>query len=257
MGKRTWFNFAKEEKEIRLIMNHSLYKKSFELFLDCTNEKRVVYDFIKKNIHLDKNTDFLDIGGGEGCLANKISKKVKSTLVIEPNIEFCKRLSEFKLKFINSKWENVVLKKKYDFILAAYVFTHFSKAKRKKLIEKMYNYLNIGGQILILSIDAKKGSWREIHSYFYKLMGIKHQSSDDDLKEIIKKYHINSYSFKTNIIADNVDTILKMLSFDFCKYPKEFTKFTNKLSLFLEKYANKNGKIILEMAHNAYIIKKL
>src|SRR3989338_1068428 len=237
-------------------MNNRIYKNAFNLFLKRTNEKEVIIKFIEKNVNLDKTVNFLDIGGGDGSLATIIDKKVNNILVIEPNKYFQKHLKGKGLKTINNKWENINLDKKFDFILAAYVVTYFSPQKREQLINKMYNYLNPEGKILILSIDSNKGSWRSIHTYFYKLIGLNHNSSDDKLKIIINKYPNLSKQLKTKIIAKDVDEMLNILTFDFGRYAKDFIKFKPNLKKYLEKYKNKNGEVMLEMVHNAYLISK-
>ena len=69
-------------------MNDTIYKKSFGLFLKRTDEKSVIEKFIRDNIPIHEESDFLDIGGGDGSLALVISKQVKTTLVVEPNQSF-------------------------------------------------------------------------------------------------------------------------------------------------------------------------
>lgn len=238
-------------------MNDAIYKKSFGLFLKRTDEKSVIKEFIHNNIPINKETDFLDIGGGDGSFASVISKQVRTTLVVEPNQSFYKQLlKQKKIKVLNKKWENARLNGAFDFILAAYVVTYFSQIKRRRLIKKMYDILRPGGYILILSVDAKRGSWRKIHTYFYKLMGCTHNSSDDTLKQIAQEYKAISKSFKTHVVAKDANEMLDILGFDFYKYPEGFLKFSGHLIKFLKKYSNKNGKVTLEMVHNAYIIAK-
>jgi len=249
--------FCKKKKKNSISMfNTKKYKISFELFLKKTNEKAIVEKFIKEHVSLHKEMNFLDIGGGDGSLAGSISKEVGSTLVIEPNEEFCNLLKQKKVNVINLKWESVELNYTYDFILAAYVVTYFPKNMRSELIKKIYNHLRRGGTALILSVDSKKGSWRRIHTYFYTLIGHDHFSSDSDLKKITKFYKPHIKTFKTSVIAQDADEMLEILSFDFHKYPKEFLRYSDNLKLFLKKYTNKKGKVRLEMVHNAYIINK-
>jgi ubiquinone/menaquinone biosynthesis C-methylase UbiE len=249
--------FCAKKKKNLISMKLNLYKKSFDLFLKRTNEKKIIGDFIKANIPLRKRTKFLDIGGGDGTLAQTISKKFGSGVMVEPNKFF---LHNFKhdnnLKIINSKWEDVYLDETYDFILAAYVITYFPEEKREQLIKKIYDYIAPGGTALILSVDDKKGSWRKIHSYFYKLMGYKHYSSDKEMKKLAKKYNAKKKEFKTQVIARNNDEMLKILNFDFGRYPKEYEKFFEKLQQFLYKYTDNKGQVILDIVHNAYIINK-
>jgi len=238
-------------------MNDSIYKKSFELFLRRTDEKFVIEKFIINNIKLNKKTKFLDIGAGDGSLASIISKKVKSTLVVEPNQSFYKQLIKHKkIRVLNRIWEEVYLNESFDFILVAYVVTYFPKTQRERLIKKMYSMLNPDGNILILSIDAQKGSWRKIHTYFYKLINHKHHSSDNELKQIIRKYRAVLKSFKTHVIAKNPDEMLEILRFDFYKYNSDFLEFSPHLKKFMKKYSDANGVVTLEMVHNTYIITK-
>jgi len=245
-------------KEINLTsMNDVLYKESFELFLKRTDEKSIIKRFIFENIPIHKNMDFLDIGGGDGSLASMISKSVGTTLVIEPNKKFYRQLLKRKMiRARNEKWENARMNNSFDFILAAYVTTYFPKTKRKQLIKKMYDSLRPGGFILILSIDSTRGSWRKIHTYFYKLMGYAHKSSDDAVKQIAREYKATSKSFKTHVIAKNTNEMLKILGFDFYKYPKYFPKFSEHLRKFLKRYLDEDKSVTLEMVHNAYIITK-
>jgi len=239
-------------------MKSTLYKKSFDLFLKRTNEKKVISDFIKTHIPLHKRAKFLDIGGGNGTLARMISKRVGSVVIVEPNKFFLPNpKNNGNPKIINSKWENVRLNDVYDFILAAYVITYFPKDIREQLIEKIYIHLVSGrGIALVISVDAKRGSWRKIHTYFYKLVGHRHSSSDDELKKIIKKYDVKKKMFKTLVIAKNKEEMLKILNFDFGRHPKEYERFSEKLHQFLNKYTDKSGRVILEIVHNAYIIRK-
>jgi hypothetical protein len=50
--------------------------------------------------------------------------------------------------------------------------------------------------------------------------------------------------------------MLKILNFDFGRYPKEYEKFFEKLQQFLYKYTDNKGQVILDIVHNAYIINK-
>ncbi len=238
-------------------MSDALYKKSFSLFLQRTDEKSVIEKFIREHIPLNRNMEFLDVGAGEGSLATVISKEVKTTLVIEPNQNFCQKLlKQERIEILNERWENVHLNRNFDFILAAYVVTYFPEDEREELIKKMYDCLRPGGTILILSVDAKKGSWRKIHTYFYELMGRNHASSDEALKQIVAQYKATAHSFITHVVAKNVNEMLEILAFDFYKYPEDFSRFSDHLKKLMRKFSNEKGEVVLEMVHNAYIIEK-
>ena len=240
-----------------MFINDKIYNESFNLFLKNTDEKEIIKNFINKTVFLDKNSKLLDIGGGNGALIKDLCDKVGITFIVEPNKLLAAQIvKEKNIKIINKKWEDAQLNDCFDFILAAYVVTYFPKELLSDLIAKMYNHLLPGGKIMILSVDAKKGSWREIHTYFYDLMGMKHKSSDETLEEIIKKYRYLKKTFRTHVYADSAIQMLKILEFDFHRHPAQFMKYGKELTSFLDKRINRDGRIVLDMVHNAYIIYK-
>lgn len=249
-------NLGKEEKNLIFKeLQDNEYKKSFKLFLKKTNEKRIIFSHIKKEILFKKEMKFLDIGGGDGSFALPISKKVGSTLVIEPNIYFAKKISSSGLNCFNVKWENFNYNKKFDFILAAYVTTHFPLKKFKSLIRKMINFLEKNGTLIIFAVDENEGSWRGVHTYFYELIGLKKKSSSLPLKNELENHKVKKKKIITNVIADNLDEMLKILTFDFGRYGKKFIINKDNIKKYLIK-RKRNGKIILKMVHWMYVVKK-
>lgn len=236
-------------------INHDIYKESFRLFLKKTNEKKVVLSYIKKEVPLNKEINFLDVGGGDGSFAIPLSKKVKSTLVVEPNIHFTSKLSSLGINCFNGKWEDYIVNGVYDFILAAYVVTHFPKKKFRSLIQKMVNCLSDKGILVIFAIDEKAGTWRGIHTYFYDLINLKRKSSTLQLKEVAEEYNAKRVKIVTEVIADDYDEMLKILAFDFEKYGDKFHNNKEKIIDYLKK-RKRHGKIVLKMVHWMYIIRK-
>ena len=76
------------------------------------------------------------------------------------------------------------------------------------------------------------------------------------VSEPLKKYNARKKVFKTKVIARNNDEMLKILNFDFGRYPEEYEEFSEKLQQFLHNYTNKRGQVSLEVVHNGYIISK-
>lgn len=236
--------------------NQKIYKNSFSLFLKSTNEKKVILEFVKKNISLGKVKDVLDIGGGNGALALPLALLKKNVTVVEPNKQLAGKLNSRRIKYVNKTWENYKSSKKFDLVVAAYVVTYFKKKDLPKLIDKMYELVLPGGCLIIFTIDPKRGSWRGIHTYFYQLLGIEHKSSTYLLKSYLSKYkHVCSRSIKTLVKTKNISEMLKILAFDFYQYEPNFTKYKIELEKYLKKHLV--GKsVILKMVHEVFIIKK-
>lgn len=237
-------------------MKDKKYQQSFDLFLKRTDEKEIILRFIEKIIKFQKIGKFLDIGAGNGSLSLHISKNVSETLAVEPNEYLFQELKKKKLNAVNEKWEDIAIKDKFDFILVAYAFTYFPVKKRERLIKKMFNLLNSGGRILFLSVDPQKGTWRKVHNYFYDQVNLKHQSADDQMREILSRYPHISKNFKTKITAKSLNEMMLILYFSFVKYENGFIKFSAQLKKYLEKYQTTDGHVTLEMQHNAFIINK-
>ena len=237
-------------------MDDKIYKKTFDLILKNTNEKEVIIRNIKKEVKLNDKTKFLDIGGGNGSLAIPISQMVGKTVVVEPNKHFVRELSGKKnIKYINKKWEDADIGEKFNFILAAYVVTHFSSRKVEPLIVKMLDNLEDGGKMIILAVDERLGSWRGVHSYFYKRIGENKKSSTVNLKSILKKHKAKKVNFETKVKARDMDEMLEILTFDFGRYGNKFYDNAD----YIKKYLNKNRVseyIELEMSHQMFIVSK-
>lgn len=253
MGVRC--NFA-EKSSIDLPMNKTVsYEQSFKAFVRKTSEKREILSLLTKEISLGKKVHFLDIGGGNGALTLPLSKKVGRTLVVEPNPSFAQHFSLKGIPCINERWETARIREKFDFVLAAYVVTHFPKTKIRGLVGKMMNCLRPNGKLVMIAVDEKAGSWRQIHTYFYKLIGLQRKSSTQELKKIAKTLRAKKIKITTAVRANNEEKMLRVLSFDFGKYGNKFEQHKEKLKSYLRRKRDNNG-IMLNIMHWIFIVAK-
>lgn len=230
------------------------YKESFELFLSHTDEKKVIREMLEREVDMKSVHSCLDIGGGNGLLSSTICGKDKM-LIIEPNKNFVDNLRAQGFKCVCAKWENVELEEHFDLILVAYSITYLPKQHLQELIEKMVRHLNPNGKLVILAVDEKAGSWREAHTYFYQLIGRKHQSSTVKLKQIMRTLGARPVKFTTKVFADDVEQMLQILAFDFCRFGQQFEVNKDALRSYLSQFAT-NGDIELEMAHWMFVLQK-
>ncbi len=235
--------------------DHELdYQQSFELFLSHTDEKKVIREILEQKVDMHAVKSCLDIGGGNGFLTQSLGDKNK-ILVVEPNRNFVETLREKGFRCICAKWENVNLEERFDLILGAYVSTYFPKSRLEEMISKMRHHLTIDGRLVLLAVDEKEGSWREVHTHFYHLIGIRRQSSTATLKKIMLDLGVQGEKIVTKVYADSVDQMLQILAFDFCKYGSQFEQNKDKLKDYLQQF-QKGDKIELEMVHWMFIAKK-
>ena len=228
------------------------YKESFELFLSHTNEKKVIRKKLEDEIDMKSVNSCLDIGGGNGLLSSTICAKDK-ILIIEQNKSFVDSLRVQGFKCICSKWENVELEERFDLILVAYSITYLPKHHLQEHIKKMIRHLNPDGKLVILAVDEKCGSWREVHTFFYQLINRKHQSSTIKLKEIMQTLNAKSIDFTTKVFSDNVEQMLQILAFDLCRFGQLFEINKGRLREYLSQFTT-NDKIELVMVHWMFVI---
>ena len=114
-------------------------------------------NFLLKQKKLTKYSKILDIGCGRGKIMGSLSSKLKLInkpigLDIENHKDFDKRITFKKTNAIKYLKEN---KKKFDLILIKQTIHLFNLKDIKKILTYSYSSLNVGGIILILTLDTK------------------------------------------------------------------------------------------------------
>ena len=75
-------------------MINDIYKKSFEVFLSRTDEKKVIEKFIKDTIKDSTVNSILEIGAGRGDILDGLKTVTTNLVAIEPNTLFQSTLKD-------------------------------------------------------------------------------------------------------------------------------------------------------------------
>ena len=157
-------------------------------------------NFLLKQKKLTKHSKILDIGCGRGKIMGSLSSKLKLInkpvgLDIENHKDFDKRIIFKKKNAIKYLKNN---KKKFDLILIKQTIHLFNLKDIKKILAYSYSSLNIGGIILILTLDTKDN---EIPTFSLMKQKLTQSFKRDNLiwkkllqlniKKTIIKIHIN------------------------------------------------------------------
>ena len=160
-------------------------------------------NFLLKQKKLTKHSKILDIGCGRGKIMGSLSSKLKLInkpvgLDIENHKDFDKRIIFKKTNAIKYLKNN---KKKFDLILIKQTIHLFNLKDIKKILAHSYSSLNIGGIILILTLDTKDN---EIPTFSLMKQKLTQSFKRDNLiwKKLLQlniKKTITKFNFKVNI----------------------------------------------------------
>jgi ubiquinone/menaquinone biosynthesis C-methylase UbiE len=160
-------------------------------------------NFLLKQKKLTKHSKILDIGCGRGKIIGSLSSKLKLMnkpigIDIESHKDFDKRIIFKKTNAIKYLKKN---KKKFDLILIKQTIHLFNLRDIKKILTYSYSSLNVGGIILILTLDTKNN---EIPTFFLMKQKLKQSFKRDNLiwKKLLQlnvKKSITKFNFKVNI----------------------------------------------------------
>jgi ubiquinone/menaquinone biosynthesis C-methylase UbiE len=205
-------------------------------------------NFLLKQKKLTKHSKILDIGCGRGKIMGSLSSKLKLInkpigLDIENHKDFDKRIT-FKKKNALKYLKNS--KKKFDLILIKQTIHLFNLKDIKKILTYSYSILNVGGIILILTLDTKSN---EIPTFSLMKQKLKQSFKRDILiwKKLLQlniKKSITKFDYKVNVKKNiylkmikqrYISTLLKLSSLQISNGINEINLKYKKNILFNDK----------------------
>ena len=169
-------------------------------------------NFLVKQKKLTKQSKILDIGCGRGKIMGSLSSKLKLInkpigIDTENHKDFDKRIIFKKTNAIKYLKNN---KKKFDLILIKQTIHFFNLRDIKKILSYSHASLEVGGVILILTLDTKNN---EIPTFSLMKQKLNQSFKRDILiwKKLLQlniKKNITKFSFKVSV---KKNTYLKMI----------------------------------------------
>ena len=172
-------------------------------WISSTKYIRSFNNFLLKQKTLTKHSKILDIGCGRGKIMGSLFSKLKLInrpigIDIENHKDFDKRITFKKTNAIKYLKDN---KKKFDLILIKQTIHLFNLKDIKKILSYSYANLEVGGVILILTLDTKNN---EIPTFSLMKQKLNLSFKRDILiwKKLLQlniKKSITKFDFKVNI----------------------------------------------------------
>jgi len=169
-------------------------------------------NFLVKQKKLTKHSKILDIGCGRGKIMGSLSSKLRLInkpigIDTENHKDFDKRIIFKKINAIKYLTNN---KKKFDLILIKQTIHFFNLRDIKKILSYSHASLEVGGIILILTLDTKNN---EIPTFSLMKQKLNQSFKRDILiwKKLLQlniKKNITKFSFKVSV---KKNTYLKMI----------------------------------------------
>ena len=169
-------------------------------------------NFLVKQKKLTKHSKILDIGCGRGKIMGSLSSKLKLInkpigIDTENHKDFDKRITFKKTNAIKYLRNN---KKKFDLILIKQTIHFFNLRDVKRILSYSHASLEVGGIILILTLDTKNN---EIPTFSLMKQKLNQSFKRDILiwKKLLQlniKKNITKFSFKVSV---KKNTYLKMI----------------------------------------------
>ena len=169
-------------------------------------------NFLVKQKKLTKHSKILDIGCGRGKIMGSLSSKLRLInkpigIDTENHKDFDKRIAFKKTNAIKYLTNN---KKKFDLILIKQTIHFFNLRDIKKILSYSHASLEVGGIILILTLDTKNN---EIPTFSLMKQKLNQSFKRDILiwKKLLQlniKKNITKFSFKVSV---KKNTYLKMI----------------------------------------------
>ena len=160
-------------------------------------------NFLLKQKKLTKHSKILDIGCGRGKIMGSLSSKLKLInkpigIDIENHKDFDKRITFKKINAIRYLKNN---KNKFDLILIKQTIHFFNLRDIKKILRYSNASLEVGGIILILTLDTKNN---EIPTFSLMKQKLNQSLKRDNLiwKKLLQlniKKSITKFNFKVNV----------------------------------------------------------
>lgn len=156
---------------------HTEYSKISSLYKFRPRVDGSIYKYFQKNKILKKENTILDLGSGNGFIANDLYKRgYKKLIALEPSKKMIFKSNLFKkmkIKIINKKFENNNFKNNYfDALVSCNAFNHVDFNTAKFQIKRI---LKKDGYLIIMWVSnlLKEDNNQLLYKYLYKTLGKK------------------------------------------------------------------------------------
>lgn len=242
----------------------STYHERIEnLLYSRTDEKKVAADLLAKIFANRRYKHFLGVGAGPGEITKPLADISEKLTIIELVSEYEETLRS---KFPNAtividSIDNISLKNEYDLILLSQVLYYFPQAEWVGLVEKLYDALMDGGELVLILMDTSGDWWKTVNNYWARLR--EHIRFDyiplpQFKTELMKFGIVMEFPFRSRIIFDSESALVECMGREILQISEEriLREYHNDFAKFASNFKREGNKIILQSNCDILMIKK-
>lgn len=193
----------------------SAYSKSFQAFLDHTDEKPVLLDVLTKRLRTLGALSLLDIGAGNGDLSIPLSKLVERYVAIEQKSDYAERLRNAGLEVIHSPFP-CSLDTRFDAVLLSHSLPAHSDGRDgwEPFVSAAWSQTSETGHLLIVTFEDEESEWNDlIQASGLELMR-EREKRLASLKAYLKTFGAVEQSIITTLVTTKtLDEMVQALAF--------------------------------------------
>lgn len=147
---------------IKITIMHTEYPNDFQDFLNLTDEKQVILDFLKVKIRERGIKSILDIGAGNGDLSIPLSKLVKTYVAVEQQPGFAQTLRDNGIKVYEKEFPCEIIESSFDLVLACHSIPHHLK-QFSPFLDAAWQKTKFGGCLMIITYRTNQANhWTDL-----------------------------------------------------------------------------------------------
>jgi methylase of polypeptide subunit release factors len=207
------------------------HKDWYNNLISHSNEKHLLVEKISDLLQGKTHENCLEIGlGTSAYFAERLSGLFEEYWVVEKN-KFNHPVPS-NVKLIEGDFEDVVLGKKFDVILASHVVYYFKDLP--KTVQKIVDSLKENGRAYFV-VNGKESDYGPIKDVFAIFINEPYAFTYDILKAALRSYQVKEYTTQASLSFNSYEDLYETLRLSFDLYPTEYEQQRQKVIDWLKQ----------------------
>jgi SAM-dependent methyltransferase len=228
------------------------YERAFEAFLDCTDEKDALCQWLLECLEVRQAQSLLDIGPGTGALSIPLSRAVKRYRAVEPIASYAMQLQAQGLEVLQQAFP-ANLNEFFDVVLASHVI-NLSDTDVNLFIKAAWRLVTPAGALIIITHQGIEPDWLALTRTLKQDNLPYHQAVFARLVQLLNERGVvASQQITTNITSQTLEQMLAALAFVWSDGDRQrwqiFERHYEAIQALLEENYFRQGRFFFPFVH--------